>query len=80
MSFVRESPDGGSYIAVGLAADTAQDMVVRGVRDGWYRDAITGDELSAEHGELSFRVNPYSIGLYVWHGAGKIGDDGLYLR
>jgi hypothetical protein len=29
---------------------------------------------------LGFRVKGQSVGIYVWNGPGKIGNDGVYLR
>lgn len=80
MSFVRDLDDGDSYAVVGLAIGSAQDITVSGVRDGLYRDAVTGREAGAGGGTLSFRVEGNSAGIYVLDGPGKIGDDGPFLR
>ncbi len=80
MSFVRDLDDGESYAVVGLAIGSAQDISVAGVRDGLYRDAVTGREAGAGGGTLSFRVEANSAGVYVLDGPGKIGADGPFLR
>ena len=80
MSFVRDLTDQGSYAVVGLAIGRDQDIVVEGVRDGTYRDAVTGAEVSAQQGRLAFRVRANSAGVYVLDGPGKVGDDGPWLR
>ena len=80
ISFVRDHDDGDSYAVVGLAIGGGQDITVGGVRDGLYRDAVTGNENTAHGGTLSFHVQGNSAGIYVLDGPGKIGDDGVYLR
>ncbi len=80
MSFVRDCPEAGSYAVVGLAMGGDQQITVGGVRDGVYRDAVTGNEIHAGHGSLSFHVKGNSAGIYVLDGPGKIGEDGVYLR
>lgn len=80
MSFVRDYPEADSYVVVGLAIGSHQSVTVSPVRNGLYRDAITGHECRVEHGELSFHVNANSAGIYVLDGPGKIGEDGIYLR
>jgi len=79
MSFVRDLTDQGSYAVIGLAIGSGQDIVVEGVRDGTYRDAVTGAEVSAQQGRLAFRVRANSAGVYVLEGPGKVGDDGPWL-
>ena len=80
--FIRdhEDEDGRSYVVVGLAIGNDQYIVVPGVLDGIYRDAVTGQELAASGGSLSFLVKANSAGIYVKDGPGKIGEDGVYLR
>lgn len=78
MSFARES--GNSYVVVGLATGSAQTITVKGVKAGLYRDAVTGKEISASGGNLTFTVNPYSVGAYVLNGPGKVGADGQWLK
>ena len=80
MSFVRDLTDQGSYAVIGLAIGRTQDIVVVGVRDGTYCDAVTGAEVSAQQGRLAFRVRANSAGVYVLEGPGKVGDDGPWLR
>jgi hypothetical protein len=65
---------------VGLAIGSGQDISVGGVRDGTYRDAVTGAEVTAQGGNLSFQVKDNSAGIYVLDGPGKIGENGTYLR
>ncbi len=80
VSFVRDYDDGESYAVVGLAIGSDQSVSVGGVRDGTYRDAVTGNEVHVAGGSLSFHVRGNSAGIYVLDGPGKIGVDGLYLR
>ena len=80
LAFVRDLDDGDSYAVVGLAIGGGQDITVGGVRDGLYRDAVTGNEITAHGGSLSFHVHGNSAGIYVLDGPGKIGEDGVYLR
>jgi len=80
LSFVRDWNQGESYAVVGLTIGGGQDISVGGVRDGIYRDAITGSEIPAQSGNLSFHVKGSSAGIYVLDGPGKIGEDGVYLR
>lgn len=80
VSFVRDYHDGTSYAVVGLAIGSDQTVSVGGVRDGTYRDAVTGNEVQVSGGSLSFHVRANSAGIYVLDGPGKIGVDGLYLR
>jgi glycosidase len=80
MSFVRDYSEGGSYAVVGLAMGGDQHITVGGVRNGVYRDAVTGHEIHVGHGSLSFHVKGNSAGIYVLDGPGKIGEDGVYLR
>jgi glycosidase len=80
LSFVRDWNDGESYAVVGLTIGGGQDISVGGLRDGIYRDAVTGNEISVRGGSLSFHVQGNSAGIYVLDGPGKIGEDGAYLR
>ena len=80
MSFVRDHHDGESYVVVGLAIGGGQDISASGVRNGIYRDAVTGREIRASDGNLSFHVRGNSAGIYVLDGPGRIGVDGVYLR
>ncbi len=50
LSFVRDWNDGESYAVVGLTIGGGQDISVGGVRDGTYRDAVTGNEITAQGG------------------------------
>ncbi len=78
MSFVRDA--GTSYAVVGLATGSSQSITVSGVKNGTYRDAVTGREVTVGNGSLTFTVNPYSIGAYVLNGPGKVGADGNWLK
>ncbi len=80
MRFVRDYRDGTSYAVVGLAIGSDQDIAVENIRNGVYREAITGKEISVGNGCLSFHVPANSAGIYVLNGAGKIGSTGVYLR
>jgi len=80
MSFVRDYNDGESYAVVGLAIGGDQGISVGNVRNGVYRDAVTGNEVHVGDGNLIFHVNGNSAGIYVLDGPGKIGEDGDYLR
>ncbi len=80
LSFVRDHNDGESYAVVGLTIGGGQDITVGGVREGNYRDAVSGRETAAHDGNLSFHVQANSAGIYVLDGPGKIGEDGMYLR
>jgi len=80
MSFVRDYSEGNSYAVVGLAAGSQQNITVTGVPNGTYRDAVTGNSISVGNGSLSFSVKANSAGIYVLNGAGKIGQDGQYLK
>lgn len=80
LSFVRDWNHGQSYVVVGLTIGGGQDIRVGGVRDGTYRDAVTGAEIRSHDGHLGFHVKGNSAGIYVLEGAGKIGEDGDYLR
>lgn len=80
MSFLRDLSEQGSYAVVGLAIGSDQQVVVEGVRDGTYRDAVTGAEVRLHGGRLAFRVRANSAGVYVLDGPGKLGKDGAWLR
>lgn len=80
ISFVRDYNNGASYAVVGLAAGSAQSFSISGVRNGTYRDAVTGATVTVTNGTLGFSVAANSAGIYVLGGPGKIGTDGVYLR
>ncbi len=80
MRFVRDLSGEGSYAVIGLAIGSDQSVTVEGVRDGIYRDAVTGREVQVHDGRLSFSVHANSAGIYVLDGPGKVGVDGVYLR
>jgi glycosidase len=79
MRFVRDHPQSGTYVVVGLAIGSDQEIGIDGVRPGVYRDAVTGREQDCQ-GRLLFHVKANSAGIYVLDGPGKIGEDGVYLR
>lgn len=79
MRFVREDPESGSYVIVGLAIGADQQIAIEDIRPGIYRDAVTGEEIASD-GRLGFQVKANSAGIYVLDGPGKIGEDGVYLR
>nr|VFK53156.1 MAG: Alpha amylase, catalytic domain [Candidatus Kentron sp. TC] len=80
MSFTRDYNNGESCVVVGLAMGGDQGISVGGVRNGVYRDAVTGYEIEVGDGNIGFHVNGNSAGIYVLDGPGKIGEDGVYLR
>ena len=80
MSFIRNFNQGESVAVVGLATGGGQNFTVNGVPNGVYRDAVTGREVSAQGGRISFSVQARSAGIYVLNGPGKIGEDGDFLR
>ena len=80
MSFVRDYNHGESYAVVGLAIGSDQNITVGNLADGIYRDAVTGNSIDVHHGTLSFLVKANSAGIYVLHGPGQLGEEGIYLR
>ena len=80
MSFVRDYNNGESYAVVGLAIGSDQTITVGDIRNGVYRDVVSGREVSVGNGSISFPVRGSSAGIYVLDGPGRIGDDGPYLR
>lgn len=80
ISFVRDWNDGESYVVVGLAMGGDQSITVGNVRNGAYRDAVTGGTIDVGGGAISFSVRGNSAGIWVLDGPGKIGEDGVYLR
>ncbi len=80
ISFIRDHNNGESYVVVGLTIGGEQHISVGNVRNGIYRDAVTGNEITVHHGSISFHVRGNSAGIYVLEGPGKIGVDGVYLR
>ncbi|MFZ0790642.1 MAG: alpha-amylase family glycosyl hydrolase, partial [Chromatiaceae bacterium] len=80
MSFVRDLSEQRSYVVIGLAIGSDQQVRLDGVRDGLYRDAVSGAEIRVSGGHIGFHVRANSAGIYVLNGPGKIGEDGPYLR
>jgi hypothetical protein len=80
MSFVRDWDNGSSYVVVGLATGYSQNITVTGIRNGLYRDAVTGREINVSGGNITFNVKNHSASIYVLNGPGKIGNDGHFLR
>ncbi|HTF97457.1 MAG TPA: alpha-amylase family glycosyl hydrolase [Cellvibrio sp.] len=80
MSFVRDLSSEGSYAVVGLASGSSQSITISGVKNGVYRDAVTGNSITVTNGNISFSVASYSAGIYVLNGSGKIGNSGIWLR
>ena len=80
MRFVRDHDHGASYAVVGLAIGGDQHISISGVRNGVYRDAVSGHEIQVGDGHLAFGVRGNSAGIYVLNGPGRIGVDGAYLR
>ncbi len=75
MSFVRDYNDGESYAVIGLAIGGDQGVSVGGVRNGTYRDAVTGREVGVGDGTLSFTVRQFA-GIYVLEDRARSGDGG----
>jgi len=67
---------GNSEVIVGLAKDGGASFSISGVRDGVYRDAVTGREAFASGGRINFSVTSGSAGIYVLNGPGLIGPCG----
>ncbi len=67
---------GNSEVVVGLAKDGSASFSISGVRDGVYRDAVTGREAFAQGGRINFTVTSGSAGIYVLNGPGLIGPCG----
>lgn len=74
VGIVREHGD--SYAVVGLAKDGTVTFNFSNIRNGTYRDAVTGHEISVSNGSMTFKVAPSSAGIYVLNGPGRIGDLG----
>ncbi len=79
MHFVRDLSDQGSYVVIGLAIGSDQQVEIGDIRPGHYRDAVSGGEIDS-NGHLSFGVKANSAGIWVLDGPGKVGEDGVYLR
>ncbi len=75
VGYVRKYQD--SEVAVGLAKDGAVDFSFSGLSSGVYRDAVTGREVQVNGGNINFRVEPGSAGIYVLNGPGRIGANGV---
>ncbi|MBF0545639.1 MAG: alpha-amylase [Candidatus Riflebacteria bacterium] len=80
ISFIRDWNNGASYAVVGLTTGSDQQITVVGVRNGTYRDAVTGNVLTVGNGNITFNVKAHSAGIYVLNGPGKIGEDGTFLN
>jgi glycosidase len=78
MSFIRDS--GSSTAVVGLAIGSQQNVSVSGVKNGTYRDAVTGNVITTNNGTLNFTVKANSAGIYVLNGPGQIGANGPFLK
>lgn len=78
VGYIREYSSGqtDSYVVVGLAKDQSVAFNFTGIRNGIYRDAVTGHEVEVTGGNLRFTVSPSSAGIYVLNGPGLIGDLG----
>ncbi len=80
LGFVRDWSEGGSYAVVSLAISSDGQVRVSDVRNGRYRDAITGAELDVHHGVLECSVPANSARIWVLDGPGQIGECGPFLR
>jgi hypothetical protein len=65
--------DGESYAVVGLAIGGDQQVTVGGIRNGIYRDAFTGGEVTVRNGSLAFEVRGNSAGIWVLNGQNRRG-------
>ncbi|MCE7874059.1 alpha-amlyase [bacterium CPR1] len=66
LSFVRDYNGGQSYAVVGLAAGGGRSFTVGGVRNGTYRDAVTGNTITVGPGGTSTLENlPGGTGNYI---------------
>lgn len=74
VGYTREFGD--SYAVVGIAKDGAVNFSFGGIKNGTYRDAVTGHEVEVSNGSLNFTVAPSSAGIYVLNGPGLIGELG----
>ena len=61
-------------------SDPTRTFTVGNIRNGTYRDAVTGGETTVNGGSIAFRVRANSAGIWVLNGPGRIGEDGTYLR
>ncbi|TNE74497.1 T9SS type A sorting domain-containing protein [bacterium] len=77
VGYVRDYNDGESYAIVGLAKDGNVTFTFTDIKNGTYKDAVTGAEVSVSNGSLQFTVSPSSAGVYVLDGSGIIGDLGV---
>ncbi len=80
MSFVRDWNDGESYAVIGISIGNDTGVSVGGVRNGHYRDCVTGGEIHVTDGQIGFSVKANSAGVWVLNGPGKIGDDAGWLK
>lgn len=80
LSFIRSHAPKSSYVLVGLAAREDQSFRMEGVKNGVYRDAVSGRQIEVRDGRIEFLVKAYSMGVYVLNGPGKIGESGKFLR
>jgi len=56
---------------VGLAVSSDQNISVGSIRNGTYRDAVTGNELPIGGGTISFQVRANSAGTYARAGSAR---------
>ena len=80
ISFVRDWNNGQSYVVVGLAMGSDQNITVGGVRNGHYVDAVSGGVMDVGGGSISFFVPANSAGIWVLNGSGRVGEPGPWLR
>ena len=74
VGYVRDA--GSSYVVVGIAKDGIVNFNFSGIKNGIYRDAVTGHEVEVGNGSIAFTVAPNSAGIYVLDGPGLIGELG----
>lgn len=79
VGYVRDYNNGESYALVGIAKDGNVTFSFTNIKNGTYRDAVTGAEVSVSNNSLQFSVSPSSAGIYVLNGPGLIGELGAGL-
>ncbi len=76
VGYVRDYNNGESYALVGIAKDGTVTFNFTNIKNGTYRDAVTGAEVTVANNSLQFSVSPSSAGIYVLNGPGLIGELG----
>ena len=69
-----------SFVVVGLAIGRDEEISVGNIRNGTYRDAVSGRVVGRRQRQPVVSRTRNSAGIYVLDGPGKIGEDGDFLR